>query len=127
MSKSIFPRLFGTPTKLDFVLPELCSNCGLQEPTHLKEVNLFANRFGIRVVAHPGFAMDLPFCGRCESVWVRQPVTVSNVRRRFLSGTVARISLRCRNHEFAQALKNLNKPLVNAGWLQVIDGDQSDA
>ena len=127
MSKNIFPRLFGAPTKLDFVLPELCSNCGLREPTSLKEVNLFANRFGMRVVAHPGFAMDLPLCGGCESEWVRQPVTISNVKRRFLSGSVTRISLYCRNREFAQALKNLNQPLVTAGWLRVIDGGQGDA
>ena len=127
MHNSFFPRLFGTPTKLDFVLPELCSNCGLHEPTHLKEVSLLANHFGMRVVPHPGFAMDLPFCERFESIRVRRPVTVSAVRRRFLSGAVTRISLRCRSHEFAQALKSLNKPLVTAGWLQVIDGDQSDA
>lgn len=69
--------------------------------------------------------MDLPLCQSCDNLWVRQSVTVSYVKRSFLSGNVTQIALRCQNHAFAIAFRNLNQPLVSAGWLRVIDGGDS--
>ena len=127
MSNSPFPRILGTPTKLDFVLPKLCCNCGLRDSTHLKEVSLYANRFGIRVAPYPAFTMDLPLCEECNDSKVPRPVTLNGVKRRFLSGRVTQVSVYCRSHAFAESLKSLNQPLVAAGWLQVIDGGNGNA
>lgn len=116
---NIFPRLFGTPMNLEFILPKLCCNCGLPEPPQSIQVHLDANRFGMRVAPFQAFAMYIPLCGRCAGAWIEQPVTVNYVKRKFISGKAARISLNFSNHEFAQAFENLNRQLIVAGWLHV--------
>jgi hypothetical protein len=118
-----FPRLFGRPTRLDLALPKLCCNCGVERPEGIDEVSLYINHLGMRVVTYPGFTMDVPLCSECERLRVTQPVTLSGARRRFLSGSIRQVSLRFRNRNFADAFRNLNRPLVTAGWLVVIHAD----
>jgi len=116
-----FPEFFGAPTKLDFVLPGLCSNCGAPEVTGLREVHLYLSRHGLRIAEYPGFIMDVPFCNQCLLNKVPAPVTLCGVSRNFI-GKVRRISLHCRNHEFAQAMKASNGDLIASGWVGIIDG-----
>jgi hypothetical protein len=116
-----FSKLFGAPTKLDFVLPKLCSNCGSSEVAELREVHLYLSRYGLRLTEYPGFVTNVPFCNLCLLKKVRPPIVIDGVRRNFI-GKVKRIFLRCQNHEFAQAFKALNDGLIASGWVTVIDG-----
>jgi hypothetical protein len=116
-----FPKIFGAPTKLDFVLPELCSHCGAPEVAALTEVHLYASRYGLRLTEYPGFIMEVPLCHRCLQKKVSPAVTLVAVKRNFF-GKVKRMFLRCQNHEFAQAFKVLNNGLIASGWIKVIDG-----
>lgn len=86
MNAPIFPRLLGAHTKLDFMLPKLCSNCGSADWVALREVPLELSRHGFRLVQFPGFTMDLPFCKQCESKKGKQPVTLSGAKRRGHNG-----------------------------------------
>lgn len=116
-----FPKLFGAPTKLDFVVPEFCSNCGALEMTALMEVHLYLSRYGLRLTEYPGFVMDVPLCKLCLLKKVSPPVTLNGVRRNFM-GKVKQIVLHCHNHQFAQSFKALNNGLIVSGWVIVIDG-----
>ena len=115
-----FQILFGAPTKLDFVLPELCSNCGTPGVVALREVHLYASYYGLRMMEYPGMVMDVPLCNLCQAKKIARPVTLEGVKLRFL-GRAKQATLRFRNHEFAKAFKAANSGLIASGWIKVID------
>jgi hypothetical protein len=116
-----FPKLFGAPTKLDYIMPELCSNCGASEIAAITEVHLYMSRSRLRLAEYPGFVMDAPLCKLCFQTKVRAPVTLYALKKNFM-GKVKCIFLRFDNHEYAQAFKTLNNGLIVSGWVRVIDG-----